>query len=105
MAYKGPERRIHKVFVTKNTEYHTREEICVGVCDRSSGRWMKQHLAMTKQLCGSIRFSRGGIKPNLGSPKLGDSLYFHGAETDVVTSSLVSTERPAKRIVQSYPSR
>lgn len=102
-TYVGPERRIHRVFVTKNTEYHTKESVCVGVRDRTSGKWMRQHLAMTKMLCGAIQFTRKGLRPNLGAPKAGESLYFHGDETDVVTSSLISIERPAKRVVTSYP--
>ena len=104
MGYKGPERRIHKVFVTKNTEYHTREGVCVGVRDRATGQWVKQHLAITKSICGAIKFTRGGMRPNLGFPKKGESLYFHGNDIDVVTSSVVQIERPAKRLVKSYSS-
>ncbi len=104
MAYQGPERRIHKVFVTKNTEYHTRDDVCVGVRDRKSGKWMRQHLAMSKKLSGALKISRKGIRPNLGFPKAGESLYFHGNDTDVVTSSLVEVGRPIKRIVQTYQS-
>ena len=29
MSYEGPERRIHRVFVTRNTEYHVRQDRCV----------------------------------------------------------------------------
>jgi hypothetical protein len=104
MGYKGPDRRVHKVFVTKNTEYHTRKNVCVGVRDRTSGQWMKQHLAMQKSICGAIKFTRGGVRPNLGVPKPGESLYFHGNDIDVVTSSVEKIERPTKGIVSGYPS-
>ena len=103
MAYNGPERRIHKVFVTRNTEYHIRRNVCVGVRDRSSGRWIKQHLAVSKKLCGALRIGDGGVRPNLGTPEPGESLYFHGDETDVVTSALEEIHRPPKSIVQTYP--
>ena len=102
MAYKGPERRIHKVFVTRNREYHTRENVCVGVKDRSSGDWVKGHLALQRNLCGAIRFTKGGLLPNTGMPKPGESLYFHGDDIDVVTSTLVTIERPPKKVVESY---
>ena len=102
MAYKGPERRIHKVFVTRNTEYHTRNKVCVGVRDRGTGAWMTQHLALNRNLCGAIKFTRGGMRPNAGPPRKGESLYFHGDDIDVVTSMLVTIERPPKRIVESY---
>jgi hypothetical protein len=104
MGYSGPERRIHKVFVTKNTEYHTIKNVCIGVKDRTSGQWVSKHKALTKRLCGAIRFTRGGMRPNTGAPRAGESLYFHGEDIDVVTSSLIMVERPAKEIVASYPS-
>jgi hypothetical protein len=102
MPYKGPERRVHKVYMTRNTEYHTRKDVCVGVRDRLTGSWLRRHTALTKPLCGSIRFENGGIIPNSGLPRIGDSLYFHDNETDVVTSRLESVERPAKTIVDAY---
>ncbi len=102
MAYKGPERRIHHVYVTKNTEYHTRRGVCVGVRDRDSGSWLPNHLAMEKPLCGAIRFLKGSLRPNTGTPCLGESLYFHGGDMDLVTSTLVAVERPAKDVVEGY---
>jgi hypothetical protein len=102
MAYQGPERRIHKVYVTRNTEYHTRANVCVAVRDRSSGAFLDRHMALCKPLCGSIRFDKGSVMPNSGSPRLGDSLYFHDKVLDVVTSTLEAVERPPKSIVTAY---
>lgn len=102
MTYSGPERRIHKVFVTKNTEYHTKKNICVGVRSRKTGQWQEDHMAMEKELCGSIKFSKNGMRPSASSPKPGESLYFYGGKLDVVTSSLVSVERPPKKTVTRY---
>lgn len=102
MDYQGPERRIHKVYVTRNTEYHTKANICVGVRDRMSGEWLDRHIALQKPLCGSIRFNNGGVMPNSGEPRLGDSLYFHDRVLDVVTSTLESVERPPKSTVAAY---
>ena len=41
--FSGKERRRHRLFVTQNTEYHLREQLCVGVRDLWSGRWRDDH--------------------------------------------------------------
>ena len=104
MAYEGSERRIHKVFVTRNTEYHVRKDTCVAVRDRRSGEWLRAHMALKNRVHGGIRFSRsGGIVPNPGTPRVGESLFFHAAGRDLVTSPILSIDRPSREIVQSYP--
>ncbi|MFW6050165.1 MAG: hypothetical protein ACODAU_03255 [Myxococcota bacterium] len=104
MAYHGPERRIHRVFVTRNTEYHVRKDRCVAVRDRRSGRWLHGHFACGSQVSGGIRFSeRGGMLPNVGTPAIGESVFFHARGRDVVTSPVVSVERPPREVVSSYP--
>jgi hypothetical protein len=103
MSYMGKDRRIHKVFVTRNTEYHVRKDECVGVRDRRSGEWLRAHLALRSRVSGSIRFNReGGVVPNEGMPKIGDSLFFQAAGRDLVTSSVLAVERPTKDIVGNY---
>ncbi len=103
MGYRGNDRRIHKVFVTRNTEYHVRQDQCIGVRDRRSGEWLKAHLALRSKISGSIRFSReGGVVPNEGRPQIGDSLFFQASGRDLVTSSILAVERPEKLIVQTY---
>lgn len=104
MAYHGKERRIHKVFVTRNTEYHVRRDLCVAVKDRRSGHWLRGHLARGSRVSGGLRFSaRGGILPNVGTPNIGESLFFHATGRDLVTSPLVAVERPPREVVASYP--
>lgn len=103
MAYQGNERRIHKIFVTRNTEYHIREDQCVGVRDRRTGEWLKAHLALSSRMSGSLRFSRdGGVLPNLEKPKVGESLFFQASGRDLVTSAVLSVQRPPADVVQSY---
>jgi hypothetical protein len=103
-AYGGAERRRHRVYVTRNTEYHFRDGVCVGVRDRRSEEWLPGHLALRRQLFGSIRFlDNGGMLPTIGDPRLGDALFFGTGGRDIVTSALVSIERPAKSIVADYP--
>jgi hypothetical protein len=103
MAYTGPDRRIHRVFVTRNTEYHVRRDTCVGVRDRQTGTWLQQHFALNLPVAGAIRFFDGGaMRANPGLPQIGESIYFEAAGRDLVTSSVVSVERPAPDTVAQY---
>jgi hypothetical protein len=98
------DRRVHKVFVTRNTEYHLRRGVCVAVKDRTSGEWLRAHLALSQKIHGGLRFTRaGGIHANAGQPVVGESLFFHAAGRDLVTSPVLSVERPEKQIVAQYP--
>jgi hypothetical protein len=103
--FRGRERRKHKVFFTRNTEYHFRNALCVAVRDRRTGEWLPGHLALRRQLFGSIRFfMNGAILPNPGEPKIGEALFFGEGGRDLITSPLESVERPRKEIVAEYPS-
>jgi hypothetical protein len=98
------ERRIHKVFVTRNTEYHVRRDTCVAVRDRRSGEWLRAHLAKGHVVHGSLRFHpTGGIQPRVDGPEIGDSLFFHADGRDLVTSAVLSVERPPREVVAQYP--
>jgi hypothetical protein len=98
------ERRVHRVFVTRNTEYHIRRDTCVAVRDRHSGEWLRGHLAVAQRVHGGIRFTpRGGIRPNLGAPDVGESLFFHTDGRDLVTSPILAINRPDKGVVSLYP--
>jgi hypothetical protein len=103
MSYAGPDRRIHKVFVTRNTEYHVRQGKCVGVRDRESGDWLQQHFALYRPIIGSIKFFESGAMSALpGLPRIGESMYFEDVGRDLVTSSVVSVERPKPEVVAEY---
>ena len=103
MSYPDHDRRIHKVFVTRNTEYHVRRRTCVGVRDLRSGRWLAGHLALASDMSGGLRFNReGGISPNAGVPAVGESIFFLASGRDLVTSPVVRVERPGRDIVQTY---
>jgi hypothetical protein len=103
MAYQGPDRRIHKVFVTRNSEYHLRQQVCVGVRDRETGAWLRTHFAVERPVVGSIKFfESGAMSAQPGLPHVGDSMYFEDMGRDLVTSSIVSVERPDPAIVAEY---
>jgi hypothetical protein len=99
-----PERRRHRVYVTKNTEYHFKDGFCVAVRDRRSGDFLAGHLAVRRRLHGGLKFfPNGAIVPNPGDPQPGEALYFAADGRDLVTSPVESIERPAKKIVAAYP--
>jgi hypothetical protein len=109
MSYTGVERRIHKVYVTRNTEYHVREGVCVAVRDRQGGGFHTAHIALSLRMEGAVRiYSNGGVIPHANQPEPGDAIYFtyrrpDGEERQIVTSRLLSVERPPKPVVASYP--
>lgn len=97
------ERRRHRVYVTKNTEYHFRDGFCVAVRDRRTGDFLPGHLALRKRLHGGLKFYlNGAIVPNPGDPSPGEALYFAADGRDLVTSPVERIERPSKDLVRAY---
>jgi hypothetical protein len=102
--YLGPERRHHRVFVTRNTEYHFRDDRCVAVRDLRSKKWLVSHLAVDRRLTGGVRMVASGCAiPTSAPPKIGESLYFADDGRELVTSALTSIGRPDPSCVQAYP--
>ena len=109
MSYQGHERRRHRVYVTRNTEYHLRDGICIAVRDRQSKAWRPAHIALNRKLEGSVKiFSNGAVIPVTDGPGVGDAMYFNeplsdGEERQIVTSRVERIERPPKYVVAEYP--
>jgi hypothetical protein len=102
--YRGRERRRHKMYVTRNSEYHVRDGICVAVRDRGTGDWVAVHGALSQPILGCVSVRRDGeVLPSRGAPKVGDALFFETSGRELVTSALCAIERPAKDIVAGYP--
>lgn len=108
MAYEGMERRRHRMVVTRNTEYHLRDDVCVAVRDRASKRWCEGHMAVSLRCEGGVKFhSNGALIPSLTEPAPGDSIYFSyktaaGDDRQLVTSKIESIARTPKRDVLAY---
>ncbi len=103
-VYVGRDRRRHRMYVTRNTEYHFRDAQCIAVRDREAGTWLVAHRALDRKATGSIRFGASGeAYPCLEMPRVGDALFFGSAGPDVITSVVAAIERPEKRTVESYP--
>lgn len=104
MAYLGKERRIHRVFVTRNSEYHVRRNVCVGVRDRRTGDWLSGHVALRSTVSGGLKFhDNGAISASEGLPIIGESLFFIAAGRDLITSPVLTIERPELKTVECYP--
>lgn len=102
--YVGVERRRHRTYVTRNTEYHFRDSVCVAVRDRASREWLADHVALKRSVSGSIKFLPGGaVRPTLGQPVLGESLFFASGGRDLVTSPLIEVTRPEMSVVECFP--
>ena len=98
--------RRHRVYVTRNTEYHFHDGRCVALRDRRTGDFLHGHLALEHRVDGGIKFyGNGSIAPNPGEPRPGESLYFASEGRDLVTSALESVERPSKELVGAYPKK
>lgn len=103
MGYEGGERRVHRVLVTRNSEYHLRGDRCIAVRDRRSGRWDTLHLAVSREIHGTLRFlPNGAVAANRGQPNVGDSVVFKTTGKSVVTSPVLAVERPSLDTVRAY---
>ena len=93
----GIERRRHRLFVTRHTEYHVRDEQCVGVRDRESGAWVRHHAALRLNAV---------IMPPKGEDAqlIGKRLQFVGSHADVLTSQVMEVGRPGKLSLEHYVS-
>ena len=109
MSYQGAERRRHRVYVTRNTEYHLRDGVCVAVRDRQSRSFRNAHIALNLKLEGVVKtYSNGAVLPYAAEPAVGDAIYFNepvpdGDDRQIVTSRLERIDRPSKMDVMSYP--
>ncbi len=104
-GYVGPERRKNRVFLTKNTEYHFRGDVCVGVRDRLSRKWLPSHLAIGRRSAGGVRFrSNGTAVPVCDGPTVGEALYFADGGRELITSAVCSLERPSRESLKAYVS-
>jgi hypothetical protein len=103
--YSGHERRRHRMYVTRNTEYHFRGQTCVAVRDRKTGHFLQAHLAVQRTLSGAVRYQGNGTAiPSGAQPQVGEALYFGDHGRELVTSLCSSIERPERQLVAAYPS-
>ena len=101
-GFSGPDRRHHTLFVTRNTEYHVRDGFVVAVRTRGEPGWLTEHKALGLRIGG--RVEPGSMFPLAGTPGPGERLYLAKDKRELVTSTILSIERPARELVAAYPS-
>ena len=108
-GYAGPERRRNRVLVTCNSEYHCRDGSCVAVRDRRTGQFVADHQAIGKRMTGGMRITPDGGIAGVSRPEAlleGEQLCFSSCngdlDHDVITSPLVSVERPPRDVANRY---
>jgi hypothetical protein len=106
MGYQGIERRRFFMYVTRNTEYHFRDGICVAVRDRRTGQFLAAHVALNMRLVGGVNMSPQGVRfPKSERPAVGDGLCMtKSVESNhqIVTSRVEAIERPTQDTVATY---
>jgi hypothetical protein len=106
--FRGVERRRHKVLVTENSEYLFRDDRCIAVRSRTSGRFVDEHHAVGLRLTYGIRYGLDGIEqvsvPHdlLVGERLCLSEMRDGREFEVITSPLLSIGRASRDVVERY---
>lgn len=82
----------YQIFLTRNSEYHLQSHVCVGVRDRRTGSWVKQHPALHRRLSSTVRTA--GALAVLQRPQLGKSLEFDMDGAPLRTSPVLNIEQP-----------
>jgi hypothetical protein len=106
-TYAGPDRRRHKVFITRNSEYHCRDGVCVAVVSKRTGDFVEHHSALGLRLAAGMQWDAEGVTTHPETPQPGDQLCFAMIGPDrspasVITSRVRSIERPPKVVVEKY---
>ena len=99
------EKRKNRLFVTRNTEYHVRNSICVGVRNRQTGDWLMHARALGARLIGTIASpAMPHHKPTVFlMPEIGDNLIFLSPMgVDIVTTRLRGVHRPPIQALKYY---
>ena len=96
---RGPDRRQHAVCVTRNSEYHLRDRLCVGVRS-TDGHWDDDHAAIGSELVATLQPNGAILLADVGRPRAGVRLCF---ASDLLTSSVLSVARPSITAVSRYP--
>jgi hypothetical protein len=103
-----------RIYVTRNSEYHVEDGICIGVRDRRTRAWQRRHAALSRRLAGGIQMLPNGCAlPSLRPPQIGQAMCFDGDPPNedefdedswhIVTSRLeavtaaLEDERPSRR--------
>jgi len=103
MTLAATDRRIHQIFVTRNTEYHLRRDRCVAIRDRHTGDWRDDPRALFRRVSAAVTLlENGSLMVRESLPHEGESLLFEG-ENGALTSPVLCIERPSFSLAVCYP--
>ena len=80
----------YRVFLTRNSEYHVQNHVCVGVRDRRTGQWLDTHPALRCPLRSAVA-ANGGLQA-LFVPCVGERLEFDVDGASLRTSAVLDIE-------------
>ena len=89
----------YRVFLTRNSEYHVRGHVCIGVRDRRSGHWLAQHPALTRPLAQSVVDVDGRLR-SIGLPARGEFLEFDVEGCPLRTSPVLDIEERESLVME-----
>jgi hypothetical protein len=93
-----------RVYVTHNTEYHMRGNICIAVRDRKTGQFVDGHSAIGHRVAGSLHSANDGLPPMTPEPHVGDPMLFDQGMRGLITSPLERVTNPPAEVVAHSPS-
>jgi hypothetical protein len=99
------EKRRHKMYVTRNTEYHVKDDVCVGIRNVRNGDWILQSKVLGAKLIAALSALPQTAKrvSEFIRPKEGDNLVFLSMTgEDIVTTKIREVSRPPKHVIQYY---
>ena len=99
MSHSGQNCRRYRVFVTNNTEYHIRDEVCLGVRRRGEHEWNREHPAVGQDFIGAIG---ARVTHSDEIPEPGARLLFGNS---VLTSPVAEVLRPGPELADDYRER
>jgi len=97
------DRRRHRMFVTRNSEYHMREDICVGVRNTREDRWLDRSRLLSARLMGAVDSFSTLSSSACTEPAVGKYLLFVCENGElIVTTKLEAIDRPPLDAVKNY---
>lgn len=81
----------YRVYLTKNSEYHVRGLVCLGVRDRRTGEWVEAHWALAQRLASAFPDATGHMR-TVELPVVGESLTFMVEGRPRQTSAILAVE-------------
>jgi len=99
------EKRKNKMFVTRNTEYHVRDDVCVAVKKLDSGDWLMHSKALGARLIATLSVTPKRTKGicSVFWPEVGDHLVMYNTMgEDIITTRIRKIKRPPPHCLRYY---